>query len=221
MNLNEEKNLFEKMKTKLFSAVVCDMLDDLGYRHQAMRENIRPLELDMVLVGRARTVLAADIYYTPEHPYEMEIEAMDSIQQDEIVVASTNQSIRTGLWGELLSTAARMRGATGAVIDGLIRDSRQIIDMQFPVFCTGFTPMDSKGRSLVIDYNCPVEVGGVLVHPGDVIFADRDGIVVIPKDALEQVVEMAFKKLESENKTRNDLLQGKLLKDVYDKYGVL
>ncbi|WP_221564570.1 RraA family protein [Alkalihalobacillus sp. TS-13] len=213
--------VFQLMKEKLYAAVICDTLDDLDFRNQAMREDIRPLENDTVLVGKAKTVLAADVYHEYQNPYEQEINAIDSIKEDEVVVAGTNHSVRNGLWGELLSTASKMRGARGAVIDGLIRDTKKILELGFPVYCTGFKPVDSKGRGVVIDYDCPVEVGGVLVHPNDVIFGDRDGVVVIPKAVFQETVERALDKVNSENQTRNELLEGKLLKDVYDKYGVL
>jgi 4-hydroxy-4-methyl-2-oxoglutarate aldolase len=221
MEFSNQNELFSYMKQHLYTAVICDMLDDLGLRNQAMRANIRPLVGDMVLVGFAKTILSADVYYKHEHPYELEIKAVDSILPNEVIVAGTNESTQTGLWGELLTTAALIRGATGALIDGFIRDSNKIIKMDFPVFCTGFKPVDSKGRSVVIDYDCPVKVGDVLVNPGDLIFADHDGIVVIPKEHAERVVEMAKKKVQTENMTRTELLEGKLLSDVYQKYGIL
>ncbi|MDB5055803.1 MAG: hypothetical protein JWM44_3853 [Bacilli bacterium] len=220
MKIVDDKELFLIMTDKLYTAVISDSLDELGFRNQAMNENIRPLADDKI-AGRAKTVLAADVYYIQDNPYEKEIAAIDSIRQGEVVVAGTNQSVRNGFWGELLSTASKMRGASGAVIDGLIRDTDKIIELGFPVFSTGFKPVDSKGRGLVIDYDCPIEAGGVVVHPGDVVFTDRDGVVVIPKDVVEEVVAKALEKVDMENHTRRELLEGKLLSDVYAKYGVL
>ena len=136
----------------------------------------------MRLVGRAHTVLTADVYQRPENPYVKEIAAVDSLKPGDVMVAATNGSERTCLWGELLSTAARARGATGCLIDGHTRDVQRILEMGFPVFCTGFRPVDSSSRSTVIDFGCPVRCGDVLVHPGDIIFADIDGVVVIPED---------------------------------------
>jgi 4-hydroxy-4-methyl-2-oxoglutarate aldolase len=222
MAFNENlEELFAKMERKLYTGVICDTLDELGYRNQAMKENLRPLSNDSVLVGIAKTIHAVDIYYVRENSYEKEIEAVDSIKPGEVVVASTNQSIRNGLWGELMSTASKMRGARGAIIDGLIRDTRKILELDFPVFCTGYKPVDSRGRGIVIDYDCRIEAGGVTVNPGDVIFADIDGVVVIPQEVFEIVVKHAFDKVERENSTRNELFEGKLLREVYDKYGVL
>jgi 4-hydroxy-4-methyl-2-oxoglutarate aldolase len=136
-------------------------------------------------------------------------------------VASTHRSTRTCLWGELLSTASVARGATGAVIDGYTRDVRQIRDMQFPVFSTGMYPVDSAGRSMVIDYDCPVSCGNVIVHPGDIVFGDVDGVVVIPAQAAQEVIRRALEKVEGENITRDELRKGATLREVYDKYGVL
>jgi 4-hydroxy-4-methyl-2-oxoglutarate aldolase len=220
MKIIDDNELFQIMTDKLYTAVVADSLDEYGFRNQAMNENIRPLADDKI-VGRAKTVLAADVYYIQDNPYEREIAAIDSIKPGEVVVAGTNRSVRNGFWGELLSTASKMRGARGAVIDGLIRDTDKIIELGFPVFCTGFKPVDSKGRGLVIDYDCPIEAGGVIVHPGDVVFSDHDGVVVIPKDAVDEIIAKALKKVEMENHTRRELMEGKLLSDVYAKYGVL
>ncbi len=222
MNFTKDQERFELMSSSLYSAVISDSLDDMGLRNQAMRESVRPLEAsNKIVVGRAKTILAADCYYVQGNPYELEIKAIDSIQPGEVVVASTNQSVRNGFWGELLSTASKMRGARGAVIDGLIRDTGKILELEFDVYCTGFKPVDSKGRGIVVDYDVPVEAGGVIVRPGDMIFADRDGVVVIPQDSVDEVIGRALAKVNGENHTRRELLEGKSLQEVYAKYGVL
>ncbi|MDG0812669.1 RraA family protein [Cohnella rhizosphaerae] len=135
--------------------------------------------------------------------------------------AARTSRCRTGCGGELLSTASKMRGARGAIVDGLIRDTKKILELGFPVFATGTKPVDSQGRGLVIEYDIPVKCGGVLVHPGDVIFGDRDGIVVIPAALAEEAFRRALDKATRENHTRDELLQGRTLRQVYDKYGVL
>ncbi|WP_135546693.1 RraA family protein [Paenibacillus cymbidii] len=216
-----DDRLFELMVQKLYSGVICDTMDELGYRNQAMNERLRPLENDKTIVGRAKTILAVDVYYVHDNPYDLEIEALDSIKPGEVAVVSTNRSSNNGIWGELLSTAAHMRGARGAIVDGLIRDTSRIVELGFPVFCTGFKPVDSRGRGLVVDYDCPVEAGGIVVHPGDLVFADRDGVAVIPSGIVQETVRRAIEKVERENHTRKELLEGKLLKEVYEKYGVL
>jgi 4-hydroxy-4-methyl-2-oxoglutarate aldolase len=221
VNQDQEAELFDLLRTRLYTSVVSDVLDRLGFLDQAMAARIRPIEPRMRLVGRAHTVLTADVYQRPEEPYSKEIAAVDSLQPGDVMVAATNGSERTCLWGELLSTAARARGATGCLIDGHTRDVQRILAMGFPVFCTGFRPVDSSARSTVIDYGCPVRCGDVLVHPGDIIFADIDGVVVIPPEHLESTVRLALEKVEGENASREMLEQGFLLRDVYDRYGVL
>ncbi len=216
------KNLqFDMMCEKLYTAVISDTLDDLGYRHQVMREDLNPLNPNWVMVGSAKTILSVDVHEIPDLPYEKEIAAVDSILPGEIVIGCTNRSLQNGLWGELLSTASLARGARGAVVDGLIRDSKKIIELDFPVFTTGTKPVDSRGRGLVIDYDCPVLCGDVLVHPGDIVFGDRDGIVVIPAKLFDEVLKIALDKATRETATRDELMEGRLLREVYDKYGVL
>jgi regulator of RNase E activity RraA len=220
-NVSEEARLFDILRERLYTSVVSDVLDRQGLFDQAMAARIRPIEPRMRLVGKAHTVLSADVYQRPENPYVNEIAAVDALKPGDVMVAATNGSERTCLWGELLSTAARARGATGCLIDGHTRDVQRILEMGFPVFCTGFRPVDSSSRSIVIDYGCPIRCGDVLVHPGDIIFADVDGIVVIPQDRLESTVHQALEKVEGENASREMLEQGYLLREVYDRYGVL
>lgn len=217
----EQERLLDIMRNDLYVAVVSDILDAEGLRHQAMDERLRPLSPRMRLIGRAHTVLTTDVYEPPDEPYKLEIAAVDALQSGDVLVASTNRSRRTCFWGELLSTAAIARGATGCAIDGHTRDALRIMEMEFPVFTTGFRPVDSSSRSKVIDFGCPVEVGGVVVNPGDIIFGDFDGIVVIPPDRLESVVTAAHKKVTSENASRDMLREGAMLHDVYDRFGVL
>lgn len=217
----EEDRLLAVMRDKLYAAVVSDVLDALGLHDQAMSARVRPIAPTMRIAGRAHPVLTADIYQRPADPYRLEIEAVDALQPGDVMVAATNGSERTCFWGELLSTAAISRDAVGCVIDGHCRDALQIIEMDFPVFCTGFRPVDSSWRSTVVDYDCPVECGNVLVHPGDIVFGDFDGIVVVPRLRLPEVIEAALAKVQGENQSREMLRQGGLLRDVYDRYGIL
>ena len=221
MEWNNETELFEMMKEKLYAAVISDALDQVGYRNQTMHHDIRPLYMEAVAVGRAMPVLCVDVYEVPDQPYQMEIAAVDSLKPNDVLVCSTNYSTRNCFWGELLSTAARVRGARGAIVEGFIRDIKQIIEMQFPVFMTGISPVDSSGRGDVIAYNVPIACGGVKVNPGDIVFGDYDGVVVIPKKVENKVIEAALEKVSGENRTRDELLKGSTLKAVYDKYGIL
>lgn len=214
-------DLFTHVETKLYTAVVSDSLDELGYRNQAMRENLRPLFSCSCFAGWARTIACVDVYDISGDPYALEIEAVDSILPGEVAVVSTAESKRNAPWGELLSTAARARGARGAVIDGIVRDVKKIEELGFPVFATGIKPVDSRGRGVVMDYSVPVECGGVLVSPGDLIFADYDGVIVIPAEVLPDTIRAATEKVTRENHSRAELMQGAYLRDVYEKFGVL
>jgi 4-hydroxy-4-methyl-2-oxoglutarate aldolase len=213
--------LFALIESKLYTAVICDSLDELGYRDRAMREYLRPLGPNCCFSGWARTIAYADVYHTPSDPYGLEIEAVDSVLPGEVVVISTSGSIRNAPWGELLSTATQTRGGRGAVIDGLVRDIKKIETLGFPVFARGIKPVDSKGRGIVAGYSIPVECGGVLVSPGDLIVADYDGVVAVPPEIVPDVIRMAGEKVDKENSSRKDLKSGAYLRDVYKKYGVL
>ena len=205
----------------LYTAVVSDSLDQLGVRNQAMREYLRPLHTRCTFAGWARTISCADIYHIPDEPYRIEIEAVDSLLPGEVAVIGTGQSTRNAPWGELLSTAAKARGARGAVVDGLVRDVGKIEEIGFPVFAAGIKPVDSMGRGIVTAYNLPVECGEVLVQPGDFVFGDRDGIIVVPREMVKQTIELAADKVRRENSTRAELIDGAYLRDVFAKYGVL
>jgi 4-hydroxy-4-methyl-2-oxoglutarate aldolase len=213
--------LFENIERTLYTAVIADVLDELGHRDRAMREFLRPLFPESTFAGWARTIMCMDVSYVPADPYELEIEALDSILPGEVVAVSTGESKRNAPWGELLSTAARARGARGAVIDGLVRDVKKIQELGFPVFAAGIKPVDSKGRGLVIDYNVPVRCGGILIEPGDLIFADYDGIVAVPVGILDETLRRARQKVSRENQSRKELMEGAYLGEVYEKYGTL
>jgi regulator of RNase E activity RraA len=186
-----------------------------------MRATIRPLYPEALVVGRAMPVLYAEVFEVPEKPYQMEMEVVDSLKPDDVLVAYAPTTSQAALWGGLLSTAAKARGARGVVIEGMTRDVKQISSMMFPVFASGVSPLDSKGRLRVFAYRCAIECGGVLVEPGDIIFGDGDGVVVIPQDVAVETVNAALKKLEAEHLTAEALKTGTLLRDVYAKYGVL
>jgi len=205
----------------LYTAVVSDSLDQLGVRNQAMREYLRPVHTRCTFAGWARTLSCADIYHIPDEPYRIEIEAVDSLLPGEVAVIGTGKSTRNAPWGELLSTAAKARGARGAVVDGLVRDVGKIEEIGFPVFAAGIKPVDSMGRGIVTAYNVPVECGEVLVQPGDFVFGDRDGIIVVPREMVKQTIELAADKVRRENSTRAELVDGAYLRDVFAKYGIL
>jgi len=221
MRFENEKALFDQMEKLLNTAVICDILDDFGYRSQIMDHTVRPLDPEHVIAGRAMTILAADVCNMPDVPYEMEIAAVDSIKQDEVVVTATNRSNSNAFWGELLSTAAVARGARGAIIDGGTRDVKKIAEVPFKVFASAINPLDSKGRCIVIEYGSPVVCGGLKVLPGQIIFADFDGIVAIPREVEDKVISAAMEKIAKERDSLNMLRTGALLREVFDKYGIL
>ena len=213
-----------EMRDKFFCALISDVLDELGHMGQALPAHIRPLDEGLKLVGRARTMLYADIYARPgpdENHYELEIRLVDSLGPGDVAVAACGTSGRIAPWGGLLSTASTMRGAAGAVMDGCVRDILHVRELGFPVFAGGIAPLDSQGRGKVIEVDVPVEVGGVLVRPGDVVFGDADGCIIIPRDLEADVIAGGRKKLAAENKSQKALLDGRLLADVYEEFGVL
>jgi regulator of RNase E activity RraA len=151
----------------------------------------------------------------------LEIDLIDSLQPGDVVVHSTDHSGTNAPWGELMTTIAMRNGAVGCVCDSQIRDAVQIIEMNFPIYYTGIRPLDSKGRARVMAYDLPVRCGDVLVHPQDLVFADYDGVVVIPQAIVSEVLVLAHEKIGKENKARQDLLNGKTLRQVFDTYRVL
>jgi 4-hydroxy-4-methyl-2-oxoglutarate aldolase len=224
-DFQNDPSLFEFMREKLYVAAVCDILDELGYRNQAMHQRLRPLLPDMRscgFIGRARTIEWKEVDYIHEDdPYGLEIEAIDALKAGDVVIHSTDINSTNAPWGELMSTIAKRKGVAGCVCDSQVRDCIKIIEMSFPVFCAGIRPLDSKGRGLVTAYDVPVLCGGVTVTPGDLIFADFDGIVVIPKKVEHAVAQKASEKVHAENLSRTELLAGKSLREVYDKYKAL
>ncbi len=221
-NFNEESTFFEFIRNNLYVAAVCDILDGLGFRNQAMHQRLRPLLPDIRkcgFIGRARTFSWIETdNISEEDPYGLEIEAMDSLKAGEVVVHSTDYSSTNAPWGELMSTISRKKGVAGCICDSQIRDCVKIIEMGFPVYYTGIRPLDSKGRAKVMEYDVPIRCGEVLVKPGDIVFADFDGIVVVPKEVENEVFSLAAEKADHESLSRKELLEGKSLREVYDKY---
>lgn len=223
--MNNDAELFRFVKDHLYVAAVCDILDSLGYRNQAMHQRIRPLLPDIRrcgFVGRARTVRWMETdYVVQEDPYGLEIEFMDSLKAGDVAVHSTDAGGTNAPWGELMSTVAQRNGAAGCVCDSQIRDCARIIEMGFPVYYAGIRPLDSMGRARVMAYDVPVSCGGVVVSPGDIVFADFDGVVCVPRKVEETVFAAAREKVSKENVSRKELLAGKTLREVYNTYRVL
>jgi regulator of RNase E activity RraA len=214
---------FDEIKAKLFSAVLSDCLDQVGVTKQALPSFIRPLDEAGVMVGRARTAAFMEIYAVKpgENPYELEIALIDSLKPGEIPVFACSNPLRVAPWGELLTTAARHRGASGALMDGCVRDIKAIRRMGFPVFHGGIAPLDSKGRGKIMAIDLPIECAGIPVQPGDLVFGDADGAVVIPQNVEAEVLRLAFEKVSGERESLRELQEGHALGEVFARHGIL
>ena len=228
---NEE--LFALIREKLYTPVVGDILDQMGYTHQFLPADIRPLTAlvppNMVgtfeddkrnkLVGWACTILENDIYAPAKKPFGYLTESLDQLRPGEVYVATGAHN--SALWGELLTATSRAKGAVGAVLDGCTRDTPQVLEQNFPVFCTGCWAQDSSVRTYVCDYRCTIEIGQVTIHDGDLIFGDVDGVLVVPKEIVEPVMEKALEKAAGEKLVRQAIEGGMSATDAFAKFGIL
>jgi regulator of RNase E activity RraA len=205
--------------SRLYTPVVADVLDRMGYRNQCLRADIRPLAEGTSIVGFARTVQTVPAtVLAPLEPYKGEMAAVDALEPGDVLVVS---GCYGSFWGELLSTAARHRGCRGVIIDGYTRDTRAIRAMGFPVFCRGVHPADSLGRLDVIAHDMPIVCGGVAVQTRDLVLADDDGVVVIPRELAEEAITLADQKASGENLVRLKLAEGMSVTEAFRRYGVL
>jgi 4-hydroxy-4-methyl-2-oxoglutarate aldolase len=211
----------EQIREHMYSAVICDALDSLGFAHQSPRTQLQQLTTRQMIVGRCRTTLWADMFHEDPEPYAMELQSVDSCQPDDVVIAAASGSLRSGIWGELLTTAVCNGGCVGAIIDGAVRDVARIRDMNFPIVARGTCLYDSKDRQRVIDFDVPVEIDGVTFSPGDLVVADEDGVVVIPQAVEERALQAAWEKVHAENEVRDAIRAGMKAVDAYNKFGVL
>jgi 4-hydroxy-4-methyl-2-oxoglutarate aldolase len=209
------------MRQAFTSAVVADALDAEGYTHQSPRFALKPLTVNGVLIGRCKTTLWAEIDHPDPKPYELELRAVDSCQPDDVLIAAANGSLRSGIWGELLSTAARNTGCFGVIIDGAVRDVRQMRAMGFPCFARATIVYDSKDRQRVIDLDIPVVIDGVHFTPGDLVIADEDGVVLVPTAIESAVVRRAWEKVSAENQVREAIKNGMKATTAFETFGVL
>lgn len=228
MTFADDTDLFAAMRGKLFTAVVGDILDTMGLLHQFLPPNIKALREDMVTIGRAMPVLESDFFGASDSghsalsvkPFGLMLEALDSLQQHEIYIAS-GASPRYALWGELMSTRAQHLKAAGAVVDGYCRDSAGILELNFPTFSYGSYAQDQGPRGKVVDYGLPIEIGGVRIRPGDIVFGDRDGVLVIPREAEAEAISKAFEKAATENQVRSAIQNGMSTAEAFAKFGVM
>lgn len=210
------------MREVLSVPLLCDALDAAGFPNQSPRLPIQPLTMPhTTLIGRCRTSLWADMAHSDPRPYELELQAVDSCSSDDVLICAAGGSLRSGIWGELLTTASRNAGCIGVIVDGAVRDLAKMRSMQFPVFARGACPYDSRDRQRVIDLNIPVEIGGVRFCPGDLVAADEDGIVVVPQQVEAAVVRAAWEKANAENVVRDAIRSGMSATKAFETWGVL
>lgn len=226
---NNDSELFHLMRSKLFTAVVGDILDTLGYLHQFVAPQIKPLHVDMVVAGRAMPVLEADVYEMSStsgrseigtKPFGIMFEALDSLQEHEVYI-TTGSSLRYALWGGLMTTRAMHLKAAGAVLDGYVRDSNEILELAFPTFSHGTYAQDQGPRGKVIDYRVPIEFHGVRINPGDIVYGDRDGLLIIPQQVEKQVITLALEKVATESEVRLAIRDGMSTVAAFEKFGVM
>ena len=215
-----DADLFSLFRAELYTPVVGDILDTLGLYHQFLPQPIQPMTLDMKLIGRAMPVLMIDVFGPQAQPFGKLTEALDQLEPGDIYMASGGD-MRCAYWGEILTATARTRGATGAVINGFHRDTPRVLEQDWPVFSRGRFAQDSSVRTKVVDYRCPIEVGSVLVKPGDLVFGDLDGVLVIPAEHEAEVVERALEKARGEKLVRREIEAGLSSTAAFEKYGIL
>ena len=206
---------------RLFSAVIMDVMDTMNVRVQCMDPMIRPLTPSMRTWGEAVTMYLEEVTEVPKKPFQLEMEVLDDLREGQVIVAQCDARHRSALWGGLLSNAAVGRKGAGLICDGGARDYNEIVSLGFPTFCTGLTPYDSQGRMDGREREIPIECGGIRVVPGDLVFGDVDGVVVIPAGIADEVITRAWEKVRGENTVREELRSGASVVQTFEKYGIL
>ncbi len=222
MEFKTESELFTYLEKNAYAAVFSDILDEMGYHCQVVspHSKIHPLENNFVVTGRATTLLN-ESNENEEEPYDAVITCIDNLKPDSVLVTTGSDTFNVGIMGELTATALRVRKSRGAIVNGYTRDARKLIKMEFPTFAWGASPIDTTGRVKVVDYNIPIIIGGVKVSPNDLVFADMDGIIVIPKNIEKEVIKEVIKRINTENVVRKELAEGKTMAEVWKKHQVL
>lgn len=221
--------LFEQYRTELFTAVVGDVMDTLGLTRQFLPPQVQALRDDMVVIGRAMPVLEADdtggegpdrANPTLNQPFGLMLRALDDLKTNEVYIC-TGASPTYALWGEMMSMAATRRGAVGAVVDGYSRDTRGILEQNFPCFSHGRYAQDQRPRGKVVDFRCGIELGGVRIRPGDIVFGDLDGVCIIPQEAEKEITALAMEKAHGEKKVFEAIKNGMLAQEAWDTFGIM
>ena len=226
---NNDDELFALMRARLFPAVVGDILDTMGLLRQFLSPNIRPLRSDMVIAGRAMPALESNCFAASEpngqlplshQPFGLMFQALDNLKAHEVYVA-TGCAPQFALWGGLMTTRAMHLKAAGAVLDGYSRDTPEVLELGLPVFSYGGYAQDQGARGKVVDYRVAVEINGVRIEPGDIVFGDLDGVLVIPRRAEEEAIRKALEKASTENKVRDAIKNGMRTVDAFKTFGVM
>lgn len=211
----------DEISSKLFSAVLSDILDSIGITGQVAEQSLRPLHPNMRMVGYARTARGVTVNRIPTQPYGKLLASIDSLTRDQVLVIGLEPTSVSAMFGGLLATAVQVAGGRGVIVDGNIRDAKEIERLGMPTFMRGLLPLDSFGRDEVVEIDGPINLGGVLVHPGDLILADFDGVVVVPQAVENEVLQEAFRKVEGEGEVRHALLGGMSTAEAFERYGIL
>lgn len=209
----------EYLKKNLYSGVISDVLDGMGYRNQMIGNTVMPLKDDTVIFGPAFTSIATVVYSMPADPLTAQCKVVDQLGEDEVYVLVMRGGRNCAVFGELFATAVKGRKGAGVLMDGYARDLKALLEMDFPLFYAGRDPRTSKGRAEINECQIPVILDGVTINPGDIIFGDIDGVAVIPKDIADEVIEKSIETMKNEDKVREGLLNGASLQSVYAKHG--
>jgi regulator of RNase E activity RraA len=215
-----DEELFAIVLRELYTPVVGDILDAGGHYHRFLPAPVQPIRDDFKVVGRAMPVLMIDVHGPQAKPFGLLTEALDDLRPGEVYVAGGGDR-RCAYWGELLTATARTREARGAVIDGYHRDTPQVLAQQWPVFSRGRYAQDSAIRTQVAAFRCPIEIGGVWIEPGDLIFGDLDGVVVVPRAIEGDVLEAALVKARGEKVVRKAIEGGMTATAAFAKFKIL
>lgn len=220
MEWSNDNELFELIRRELYTPVMGDILDVEGLYHQCLPPPIQPLRESMTIVGRAMPVLMIDVHGPQKKPFGLLTEALDSLEPGEVYLAAGG-AMRCAYWGELLTATARTRGAVGAIVDGFHRDTPKVLEQDWPVFSRGRYAQDSSVRTAVADFRCALEIGGVWVEPGDLVFGDLDGVVIVPRKIEETVITRALEKARGEKVVRQAIEGGMSATEAFSKFGIL
>ena len=208
-----------EIKSKLYCGILSDVLDGMGYRNQALGGGIQGLTDDTVIFGPAFTSIGTQVYSMPENPLIAQTRVVDQLGEGEIYVLVTRGEYNCAVFGELFATAVRQRGGAGVLLDAYARDVRELKQMDFPLFYRGRNPRTSKGRCEINECQIPVVMDGVTIHPGDYIFGDIDGVVVIPRDIAYDVLLRAEEIVANEKKIFSWVENGESIDQITKKGG--